>query len=72
LARLHRELVGRLEDIGFVAEVDVTPVFAGLPIDLSILARVEGDQVWDVEKRQHELQQQAERNEKKPDIQGNV
>lgn len=68
---MHRELTGRLEDIGFVAEVDVTPVLAGMPATVSILDRID-QELFDLEKRQHELKTAAERNEKKPEIEGNV
>jgi len=68
---LHKELLGRLQDIGFEADVDVTPVLAGLPATVAIVNRIE-DQEFDIEKRQHELRQMADKNEKRPDIEGNV
>lgn len=73
LSLLHRELTGRLEDIGFIAEVDVTPVLRGLPASVAILDRVE-HQDFDIERRQHELKELAERNELEdaPQIDGNV
>jgi hypothetical protein len=71
LARLHKELVGRLQDLGFVAEVDVGPVLSGQPAVVLIADRVD-QEVWDVEKRQYELKKIQEKNEKTPDIEGNV
>ena len=71
LALLHKELLGRLQDIGFEADVDVTPVLAGMPATVAIVNRIE-EKDFDIEKRQHELRQMAERNEKHPDIEGNV
>ena len=68
---LHKELLGRLQDIGFEADVDVTPVLAGMPATVAIVNRIE-EKDFDIEKRQHELRQMAERNEKHPDIEGNV
>jgi len=71
LALLHKELLGRLQDIGFIADVDVTPVLAGLPATVAIVDRVDA-QDFDIEKRQYELRQMEDRNEKRPDIEGNV
>lgn len=73
LSQLHRELIGRLEDIGFLAEVDVTPVLAGMPVSVSILDRIDS-QVFDLEKRQHELKELSTKNEldNQPQIEGNV
>ena len=68
---LHKELLGRLQDIGFIADVDVTPVLAGLPATVAIVDRVDA-QDFDIEKRQYELRQMEDRNEKRPDIEGNV
>lgn len=71
LALLHKELLGRLLDIGFVADVDVTPVLMGQPVTVAIVSRVEPEE-FDFEKRQHELRQMDAKNEKRPDIEGNV
>lgn len=71
LALFHKELLGRLQDIGFEADVDVTPVLAGLPATVAITNRIESTD-FDIEKRQHELQTMRDRNEKRPDIEGNV
>lgn len=38
---VHREIVGRLEDLGFIATVDVTPTVEGRPIDVRIDARID-------------------------------
>jgi len=42
-----------------------------MPATVAIVNRIE-EKDFDIEKRQHELRQMAERNEKRPDIEGNV
>ena len=57
LLRLHNELVTRLEDLGFSATVDVTPIYAGLPVSVSIDDRLDSQPFdaehkrWDVKHR---------------------
>jgi hypothetical protein len=71
LALLHKELVGRLEDLGFLAEVNVLPCFQGGPVDLVIVDRIE-QQAFDFERRQYELKSNRDKNIERPDIEGNV
>lgn len=67
LDMLHRELVGRLEDLGFIAHVDVTPTLEGEPVDVRIEGRVNVEE-FDYEKKGYEVQKAREKNEDVPDI----
>lgn len=67
LDMLHREIVGRLEDLGFIATVDVTPTLEGEPVDVRIVDRTT-THLFDFEKKADEIQKAKERNEDLPDI----
>jgi len=54
LHNIHKELVGRLEDLGYRATVDVTPTMEGLPIDVRIDSRIDKHQ-FDFEKQAAEI-----------------
>jgi hypothetical protein len=53
LELLQKELIGRIEDLGFEAIVDVTPLFEFQPVMVSIGGRLEGH--FDHEKKAHEV-----------------
>lgn len=55
LHNLHRELVGRLEDAGFIAEVDVTTS----PVVVSIVDRIEVEET-DHDRIRYEVLQEKE------------
>jgi len=55
LTLLQKELVGRLEDLGFGCTVDVTPIAQGLPISLRIDSRLE-NRLFDAERKRWEVQ----------------
>ncbi len=60
--RLQRELIGRLEDLGFTAIVDVSPTLEGHPVDVRIEGRTDTHE-FDHELKAHEVQKQIERND---------
>jgi len=41
LEKLHRELEGRMNDLGFTAVVDVTPLYEFQPVQVSITGRTD-------------------------------
>jgi len=60
LDRMHRELVGRMEDLGFTAVVDVTPLYEFEPVQVSITGRVERKE-FDHEFKRSEIKKSKER-----------
>ena len=65
LHRLHNELEGRLNDLGYVVTVDVTPLFEGLPPTVRIDERIDRKE-FDPERKQYEVRKRVERNEDDP------
>lgn len=65
LLRLQNELVGRLEDLGFGATVDVTPVLEGEPVSVRIDSRLDGDP-FDAERKRWEVRKRIEENKDTP------
>lgn len=60
LYALEREIVGRLEDFGFKAFVDITPSFEEKPIEVRVEERIERKD-FDVEFKGHEVRKSREK-----------
>lgn len=73
LLRLQNELVGRLEDLGFAATVDVTPVLGGDPVSVRIDARLDS-KPFDTERKRWEVRKRIDENKDTPvdEIEGSV
>lgn len=73
LLRLQNELVGRLEDLGFAATIDVTPVLGGDPVSVRIDSRLDNN-VFDAERKRWEVRKRVEENKDTPvdEIEGAV
>ena len=56
LELLQSELIGRIEDLGFEAIVDVTPLFEFQPVMVSIAGRKD-NKPFDHEKKAHEVKE---------------
>jgi len=72
LGRLANELEGRLNDLGYLVTVDVSPLFEGLPPTVRIDGRIDGNDTLGVEQKMYEVRKRAERNEDVPDIEGHI
>lgn len=55
LYALEKEMVGRLQDLGFTAFVDITPCFEGEPIEVRVEARIDKNHDFDHELKRHEI-----------------
>jgi hypothetical protein len=72
LGRLANELEGRINDLGFGCIVDVTPLWGGKPVVVSITERHDGRDSIGVEQKMFEVRKRAEKKEHVPDIEGHV
>jgi hypothetical protein len=54
LMLLANEIKGRLNDLGFLTEVDVTPALVSEPIEVRVIGRTEAH-TFDWEKKSHEV-----------------
>lgn len=54
LHEMHKELTGKLNDLGFDVTVDVTPLFEYKPVDVVINSRLSGEE-FDHDKKRDEI-----------------
>jgi len=69
LADIHKEIVGRLEDLGFEALCDPTPTLENKPIEVVIKSRLDRA-IFDYERKAYDLKRLRDRKEESPEIEG--
>lgn len=60
LYSLEREIVGKLQDLGFNSIVDITPCFDGQPIEVRVESRIDKNHDFDHDLKRYEVKKSRE------------